>query len=434
MEPILEAVKVEKLFGYLDYTIPNISHSNLIFIIGDNGIGKTTILKLIQALSNRNLQYFNSLIFEKIEFKFIVDEVDINLAVRRNGKTLQWSLVNCGEADDWHEVIMMPLEYRNLKTNKQKADWLYENTDTIELAHCGRHWKDAEVNHMREKDLIEKYDTSFSIKSDDAVSSEKAEFLRNFKTRFVSINRLDKKNNNPYNYPNNEEIDPIDEINSKIAFNISSLYEQAYHSKIELDNNFINSIINSDQLQSNESEDINKKIEEINNTESRFQKYSSRPLTKISQSQSSNNKNILSKLLDNRLAQINETRSKLAEIELFEEILNETIAFKKINLRLNEGLVITNANDVPVHVSDLSSGEKHLISVFYHVIFETSQDTLVLVDEPEISMHVSWQREFSGFLKRISKLKKIRFLCATHSPSILNDEIEITRAIQVSIS
>jgi predicted ATPase len=44
-----------------------------------------------------------------------------------------------------------------------------------------------------------------------------------------------------------------------------------------------------------------------------------------------------------------------------------------------------------------------------------------LIDEPETSMHVAWQIEFIRDLKKITKIKPLSFIVATHSPDIIND-------------
>ena len=40
----------------------------------------------------------------------------------------------------------------------------------------------------------------------------------------------------------------------------------------------------------------------------------------------------------------------------------------------------------------LSSGELHLFIIFYEIIFNTYKNSLILIDEPELSFHISWQQ------------------------------------------
>ena len=44
----------------------------------------------------------------------------------------------------------------------------------------------------------------------------------------------------------------------------------------------------------------------------------------------------------------------------------------------------------------------------------------VLIDEPEISLHIEWQQGFIDDLFRILELKNLNFIIATHSPYIVD--------------
>lgn len=69
----------------------------------------------------------------------------------------------------------------------------------------------------------------------------------------------------------------------------------------------------------------------------------------------------------------------------------------------------------------LSSGEQHFLVLFFELIFNAKNKQLVLIDEPEISLHVSWQVNMVDRLIEISNLNNNKFVLATHSPSILRN-------------
>ena len=64
--------------------------------------------------------------------------------------------------------------------------------------------------------------------------------------------------------------------------------------------------------------------------------------------------------------------------------------------------------------------------MFYDLIFETTQNTLVLIDEPELSLHIRWQLEYITELRKIIELSHFHALIATHSPQIIHDNWDIT--------
>ena len=77
-------------------------------------------------------------------------------------------------------------------------------------------------------------------------------------------------------------------------------------------------------------------------------------------------------------------------------------------------------------LDQLSSGEQHEVVLLYELIFNVKDDVLVLIDEPEISLHVTWQKEFLSDLLRIIELQNIQVMIATHSPAIINGRWDLT--------
>ncbi|MPN35496.1 hypothetical protein SDC9_182994 [bioreactor metagenome] len=49
---------------------------------------------------------------------------------------------------------------------------------------------------------------------------------------------------------------------------------------------------------------------------------------------------------------------------------------------------------------------------------------MLLIDEPEISLHIAWQKMFMDDLIKIADYKGIKAIVATHSPQILNGHWE----------
>ena len=69
----------------------------------------------------------------------------------------------------------------------------------------------------------------------------------------------------------------------------------------------------------------------------------------------------------------------------------------------------------------MSSGEQQEIVLFYELIFETPNKSLLLIDEPEISLHIVWQKIFMEDLQKVVKMKNLNVVVATHSPQIINN-------------
>ena len=72
-----------------------------------------------------------------------------------------------------------------------------------------------------------------------------------------------------------------------------------------------------------------------------------------------------------------------------------------------------------ISVQNLSSGEKQLVIFFANLIFRVKGNSsgIFVVDEPEISLHLSWQKTFVE--KALNINKNIQLIFATHSPELI---------------
>ena len=115
----------------------------------------------------------------------------------------------------------------------------------------------------------------------------------------------------------------------------------------------------------------------------------------------------------------------LKKVELFKDIINTRFLYKSFSINKSDGFVFTNANQVRLPSRTLSSGEQHELVLAYQLIFEVLPQSLILIDEPELSLHVTWQHKFLEDLARISELADLDFLIATHSPSIVHKRTDL---------
>jgi ABC-type phosphate/phosphonate transport system ATPase subunit len=69
---------------------------------------------------------------------------------------------------------------------------------------------------------------------------------------------------------------------------------------------------------------------------------------------------------------------------------------------------------------ELSSGEQQIITLIVKLLSEANQGTLFLIDEPEISLHVIWQRAVPTLLARIAETFNTDIIVATHSPVLIS--------------
>lgn len=112
--------------------------------------------------------------------------------------------------------------------------------------------------------------------------------------------------------------------------------------------------------------------------------------------------------------------------KIFQNIISHYIPGKYIIFSEKYGISFfdTKTNE-QYSYQNLSSGEQHAVILFFNLLFKVENDSLILIDEPEISWHISWQRQFVECLKRVIKEIPMEILISTHSPSIVYDRWDL---------
>jgi len=71
-------------------------------------------------------------------------------------------------------------------------------------------------------------------------------------------------------------------------------------------------------------------------------------------------------------------------------------------------------------ISEASSGEQCIFTTLVGISCNISDNTLILIDEPEISLHPEWQEKYITLLIRtFQNFKHCHFIIATHSPQLI---------------
>ena len=65
--------------------------------------------------------------------------------------------------------------------------------------------------------------------------------------------------------------------------------------------------------------------------------------------------------------------------------------------------------------------------MLYRIVYEVPDYGVLLIDEPENSLHVAWQKMIVDDMKKISNVKHLQIIIATHSPSIVSKGRSMTK-------
>ena len=126
-----------------------------------------------------------------------------------------------------------------------------------------------------------------------------------------------------------------------------------------------------------------------------------------------------------KLIEIYEKQKELDNrIKTFVHICNKYLVDKSLNFDESSVTIeITRNNSIePVKLSQLSSGEKQIVSIFSKIYLEDHDDFMILFDEPELSLSIDWQKQL---LPDIVNSDKCSFMISiTHSPFIFKNNLD----------
>jgi len=133
----------------------------------------------------------------------------------------------------------------------------------------------------------------------------------------------------------------------------------------------------------------------------------------------------------NRYAVDSQLRQVVSDINSIEEKILETMASREILEKLivgmftgnktltfgNSGIAIKTARGEQIGLASLSSGEKQALRIFIDALL--AEECSLLIDEPELSLHVDWQRILIQSMRQLNP--EAQLILATHSPEIMAD-------------
>ena len=91
-------------------------------------------------------------------------------------------------------------------------------------------------------------------------------------------------------------------------------------------------------------------------------------------------------------------------------------ATDKTILRSEEGIRLMQEGDI-LTFHQLSSGEKQMLLILLTVLLQDSLPYVLFMDEPEVSLHMEWQKSLIDNILRLNP--NIQIILTTHSPAII---------------
>jgi predicted ATP-binding protein involved in virulence len=387
----IQSIAVKKLFGQFDHLIPLNQEERITLLYGQNGTGKTTIFRLLDQLFGGE-QSRGVLLPPFEEFSVRTEEGEL-LIEQKSYEHENDSGEKYFSAESFFITPDKKDRLSSVKDAHQRED-LTLPTPSIGLK------PSLQTFFVEENRRL--FPRSFQEKQGFSSHPEEKDYSGKGKRYVETISLL----------PNHLKAIMRDEM---AAFSQVSQ---------ELDASFPRRMLgNGTSLPVLSPEALQEKFQEIQEKQERLAHFGLIKETEkanLDQPVSEDNAKVLTIFLQDLSEKLATIDSLLDRLTLFAEILEDRFLFKRLLINKAFGFRLVNKRDEELELEALSSGEQHQLILLYYLLFVAKPDTLVLLDEPEISLHILWQERFVDDLKKIVALQKIDILLATHSPNIIN--------------
>jgi predicted ATP-binding protein involved in virulence len=108
-------------------------------------------------------------------------------------------------------------------------------------------------------------------------------------------------------------------------------------------------------------------------------------------------------------------------IEILFQLINECFADtgKRIDIDRSNNRIVFHVENTVIGLERLSSGEKQMLLILFSVFLMEEEPYILLMDEPEISLHIGWQQKLIDIIRQLNP--NCQLIMATHSPSIFGE-------------
>lgn len=426
--PFIVGIEVDELFGYYTYRlgmtskIDRPSSSQILLLYGDNGTGKTTIAQLIFHLLSLGELRGHRTFLAKTKFR--------RFALRFNNG----SVITANRID--HEHLIGPysisVELPNKKTNSVEVSTSEDGSV-----------KHGDVDDDKLKEILHSIsDPSITVYflSDNRVlqsdSFDDEIFEHEYYRKRITTRR------------SGEIIERLIEpsltrdltVTPSVERVQSWLRQQAIHASsageatmsniyIDIIKRISKSTISAEPKKEQTLDDLLSNLNKLSNRAEEFTSLGlSRPipfkeLESIIESANTDRQGSLASVLEpyvdsikSRLDAYQELKEKLS---VFLDIINSFYKGKCVRITLSKGIQIFDEQGIHLDMDLLSSGEKQILLLLCNILVATTQSSLFIIDEPELSLNVKWQRQLVDSLLELCRGSHVQFIMATHSIELL---------------
>lgn len=443
---------VENMRGYITKKIN--FRDSVTFLIGINGSGKTTVLKLLNGLLKPSLKELVEIEFSYLKLELEDDQSkNTSLYCRKENDAVMIGYNNGFEEKvysfDVSRYLLLSKSKESFSLEDEELERMYMDFSATKVYNVIRRMSMPVIlglnrTHFPKRPIIRNRPTTFPVTYESDKSDDMTKALMKVQSLvydFIleSARRQSKLSEEFKDKVYDEMLSPLEK--DSIKSNWGKDYKKIQEAKDVL------SKLSNDESQTK----ITRKISEfIDVFESNINEYVNS--INIAQSELSDTRHEKAMHLLMLSFQLNKIK-KIAEYAKENSdkisVLRSPITrfVNSVNMFFKEGgksIMVAGNGDILVintkrksqrmHVEELSSGEKQIITLMAYLAFKVDgrRQRIYIVDEPEVSLHITWQERFVDAL--LEACPDGQFILATHSPSIIARKERRSMCEDLSIS
>lgn len=441
----LHEVRINALFGLYNHVIDLRIDERITAIIGPNGCGKTVCLKIIEALYRKNYNYFISIPFSTIEFSFTegqkIEICSEPIEVGSEDSPDLWrgqhALYFCITSPNHDTLTWRP---PTLLPRSEEVRELSRHAPELQLIGPDR-WRDRRDGELLTlAEILARYRGRIPPKllsrlRHGGEPEELTNITKGVECHLIETQRLlilsSEEPDADYEFearwgrrPQPTAPLAVQQKALKLRQIIKDTMTEYATLSQSLDRSFPRRVLQSQSSARITQEELGKELDRLDNRRKAL---------------------MAAGILDTEFEPVNisvgyieagvarvleiyvqDTDKKLTvfdrlldRLDLLTDLINRRFSDKRLTVDKEKGFGLVSRTGQEIPLEKLSSGEQHQLVLTFELLFEVQEDSLILIDEPELSLHVTWQKSFIDSLKRMIRLNKFDVVLATHSPPLV---------------
>lgn len=433
MKQNIKRFQIKNLFRYMDVDLPLEEDVNI--FLGENGLGKTTILNCLYNIMTLRFEKLRDVVFDSIIITFTDNkeyEINYNDVLEYNSFFEDNKYLDRFQRLDRYFSEKEKLELKNniLKDSDYNIEqYIYRISDAFRIPP-----RIAKIELKRYIHFTLLKTDKGNIKNVEKIKkkieeefSDKIMYFPTYRRIEEDLSKLDIDIDREY-----ENIKPklihfgMKDVNLSIKKTLEKIRELAIDSFTEMTGILLTQYLSSQNINTKpKSIDVEKLRIVLDRVGDKINQDDKNQIIDMVNTNKIYENIYLGNLLNN-LIQSYEKQSLYDEkIKRFVDVCNKYLVQKHFkydesDLKLN---LYNDRNDEIINIDNLSSGEKQLISIFSKLYLDNNESSIILFDEPELSLSIEWQATLLPDIMKSEKCSKL--IVVTHSPFIFENEYDL---------